>query len=394
MRGQASASGAAATVILTGLVILLYILFLPPAERDAILEGTVPSPHVPPDVIDPHDVLLEVHPRRIDALDQRVFTFDLNPFLLTSVGEDASIARFGAAHIFSSKTDKRVFYREAVLAKDYAYTNPFLVITLSSAEQVRGRMKVYFNERLVYHARPERGSTIIIEDLGKVERTNTIRIEMEEPGFWQFFTRNEASISSVELFSQVARQELQRAEQHFTLSAEQQANLETARLSFIPECEGRTEVLIIRVNERLISSGALECSSLVRLDLPPEYLERGRNAISFALSKGTVHVSAPSVRVTLEEPTRPVHYFEVSAAQYADLAERKVGILHFEFVRTDERVVMDVFVNGRSLRVDTRDRSFRQDISDMLVEGENYIRLDPVRSVDIARMSIFLRAAS
>ncbi|MFT4309425.1 MAG: hypothetical protein ACMXYL_02980 [Candidatus Woesearchaeota archaeon] len=392
MRKGASATGpAAATVILTGLIIVLYLLFLPPAERDALLGNASPITTTDPTVIDPHDRLLQVFPRIIEPIEQRSHNIPLASLVLHTRGEDRELATFSNVDLMSSRTDKRLLSRDISFEARYTYSREMIVLDV---EEANAPIIVYWNDQKVYHSKPRIG-TLIITNFGIIERNNRIRIEVEDPKWYQFFRTNTALINRVQVNAVQYDDIDSRAEQTFVLSRDQSELIESSSIRYYASCQERPGQLLIRVNNELLQSQAPVCNMDVQIQIDPAMLREGRNTITYSLGSGVLHIDSPTVYFTLERPLEPLYYFEINDDQWKDIRDKKKkGFFEMVFVRGTGQKDIDVIINGRIVRIDTREDRFLREITEYLVQGENYIKLQPRRRAEAVALNVFLRAAN
>jgi hypothetical protein len=389
-RGQTTGP-AAATVVLTGLIIVLYLLFLPPAQREALLNNASPITIDDPSIIDPHDRLLMVAPRIVDPIEQRSHSIPLSSFLLQSRTDERSVASYTDVNLMSSRTDKRLLSREISFDHEYIFSNQMIVLNI---ERTNAPIIVYWNDQRIYHHQPRPG-TIIIDNFGRIERSNRIRIEVADPAWWQIFRTNHASITRVDIIARIHDARDAESQQSFVLSREQHENIESAYLRYYPRCQVRPGQLLIRVNSQLMQSQAPDCNRDTQVQIDVHRLTEGRNAIDYLLASGVLHIDSPTIYLTLKRPLEPLYYFEIDAGQWRDIREnRKKGRFEMIFVRGSGQKDIDVIINGRVIRIDTAEDRFVRDITEYMVEGENYIKLQPRRRAETVQMNVFLIAAS
>jgi len=389
-RGASSTGPAAATVVLTGLIILLYLLFLPPAEREAILGNAGPSTTNDTTIIDPYDKLLSVFPRIVDPIEQRSHSIPLASFLLQSRTEERRLANYRDTTLMSSRSDKRLLSRDISFEESYTFSNEMIVLNV---ETTNAPIIVYWNDQRVYHNQPKPG-TIIIDNFGRIERNNRIRIEVADPTWWQIFRTNEAKLSSIEVISRIIDSKDSESQQSFVLSKEQYENIESAYLRFYGRCEARPGQLLVRVNLELVQSQTPDCNRDTQIQLDTNRLNEGRNTIDYLLASGLFHVDSPVVHLTLRRPLEPLYYFEINDDQWKDLQDnKKDGRFEMIFVRGTGQKDIDMIINGRTVRIDTTEDRFVRTITEHLVLGENYIKLQPRRRAETVQLNIYLIAA-
>jgi hypothetical protein len=384
MRGQATAGPAAATVILTGLFIILYILFLPPAEREALI-GSATGDTEDPTIVDPLDRLLDESPGLVSTRSETSETRNLNAFTLLARGEYTPVFSSGETDVFTSRYDRKRFERTFIV--DAVPLDARMSISFA---EVTGPIRVYMNNQEVYSGKPVSRSNKQILDLPLIQGANTVRIESAE--HWWFWGNNAAWIDSVQVIANVYSPQTARSEQTFSLPAENRQHLERASLRFLLSCDSTSQQLMIRLNDEMIGSLVYDCSSPQEVELPKNLLS-DTNALTFEASRGVVSVQAPTLRLFYERSVDPLYYFHLDKDQWdAIRTNEKEAWIYISFVRddTEKDILADLNGNYVSVRLDRSEREFRQDISRFIEEGENYLRLEPRRSAQIVKLQIFL----
>ena len=387
-KGQTGGS-AAAVVILTGLMIILYILFLPPADREALLANVTPGTNMSngQPVIPSNDVLLNEHPRTIDKIPQNLMTHQLNSFTLYSDSSDAVLMQQGPTYISSSRTDKVTFSKDITFNKDYVLTNALLVLDV---KEVKGNIRIFFNNNQVYDGKPKVGKLVI--NINSLQQQNTLRIESADPGFFQFFSGNHASFSAINLVATVHNQQFMQSSQQFTLGPEELNNFDSAYMIFTTSCSAKPGPLLIYVNDNLVSSTAYDCQYPVKVNLAKADLVSGKNDVLFKISSGTMSIDSPTVKVSLNQPVLPLYYFQVSGDQNTEIKNNnKDGIIHFDFVKGNDEKNFDVTVNGYTFNIDTSNTTYEEDITRYLNKDENYVKITPRTNLDIVNLQVFLK---
>lgn len=386
MRAQQSATPAGGLVILMGLFIILYILFLPPADRAALIGGaTGDTPD--PTVVDPIDLLLDESPGMLTPQRETSETRNLNSFTLLARGEYTPVFSAGETHVFSSRYDRRVFERTFEL--DAVPVDARMSVSL---REVQGGLRVYVNNQEVYSGRPMSRSNKQILDLPIRQGINTIRIESTER--WWLWGSNSAQIDSVQVIANVYSPQTARSEQSFSLPLENRQHLERASLRFLLGCDELRQQMTIRLNDRLIGSTVFDCESPHEIELPISALD-DTNRIVFEASRGVASVQSPTLRFLYTRSVDPLYYFHLTDDQWRDVRDgTKEARLYVSFVRDGHEKDLIVDVNGNyvSVRLDRDEREFRQDITRFIERGENYLRLEARRSAQIVKVQVFLVA--
>ncbi len=385
-KGQ-TAGGAAALVILIGLVIVLYILFLPPADRAALLDEINGSSYSSSVTVQ-EDFLLNEHPRTLYPELQDVVTHELNTVTLYSNKNDVLLKEYNNIYVFSSKTDKKVFEDSFVFDSVYTFTNPVLILegVVSNAP-----LRVLFNGKEVFSGVPKKNSIVKIR-LDSVKRENSLSIEVLDPKWYQFFSYNKASINSVKLLATANNNELLHSEQSFSVSQDEYDNFNTGYLRFLLSCSSKPSKVVVRLNDFLLSNAIFDCNQPVKLEFDKSSLIPGKNIVSFKILDGVATIDRPVVKTILKDKVRPVYYFSLSEEQFDAVSSgSKIAFLELNFVKNSDVFDVNVNINGRVFNIRTFDSDYVEDISRFLVDGENYIVLIPRSKVDVKDLFVYLK---
>ncbi len=387
-KGQ-TAGGAAALVILIGLVIILYILFLPPADRAALLDEINGSSYSSSITVQ-EDFLLEEHPRTLYPDLQDVITHELNTVTLYSNKNDVLLKEYNNVYVFSSKTDKKVFEDKFVFDSVYTFTNPLLILENVDSN---APLIVYFNGKEVYSGVPKKNSLVKIKlDDNAILKENSLLIEVVDPKWYQFFSYNKATIGSVKILATANNNELLESEQSFSVSQEEYDYFDTGYIRFLLSCTSKPSKVIVRLNDFLLSNAIFDCNQPVKVEFDKNDLLPGRNTVSFKILDGVATIDRPVVKTVLKEKVRPVYYFYLDEDQFSDLQnEDKVAYLELNFVDNNDVFDVNININGRIFNVRSYDTNYVEDISRYLVEGENYILLIPRSRVDVKDLFVYLK---
>ncbi len=395
-RGQADPGLAAALIITVGLITLLYVLFLPPADRAALLEGNVSPPAGTGSISPLQETLLDEHPGVLNALREPSFRHRLNDAYLTSVREDRRLASREDVLLTSSYRDERVLTLPLRVSPDERVARVVLVLSDVTALNGRPLLYVYVDGKLLTGKRiggVVRSITIpipsdMLEDAGE----HTITLRLESPPWYAFWRSYEVRIDRVELLGSVVDERAAQSLQTVTLAPEEYAQVKSAYLILTPSCHEPPRLVQVVVNGETLLSTPVRCGSPLRVDIPPRVLRVGENSVWLRVYDGTLRLDSPTLVTVLREPIQPVYYFRITDLAWGDIqaGKRKV-LLRIEIPRFS-RASVDVSVNGMP-RYAVRE-TVTLDITRDVREGENYIQLVPRVESEISRLTVYTIASS
>lgn len=390
-RGQGDAGNAAVLVALIGGIILLYILFLPPAERAELLgENLTDEDHDGTDNGE-NKTLLSESPGRIDFLATKEYTHDIPSFTLFKTTNSQIISTINPFYVknswFDTKTKTATFNIDDVENTE----NVFLTFT---ADKHKGVLAITLNGQIVSESELTTANIAPI-NLPKnlLQKTNTLEFSVSESG-WAFWSANIYSLQNINIIGDITDLSKQESTNVFHLTSTEAANLESVTLEFNPECrQNQVGTLDVTINYETVFSGIPDCGSLNRVEFSPGILSSGTNKVIFKTEMGSYLLDQIVIETRLKESLHPTYYFELSAEEFEDVEnDDKDALLHFEFVKADEDREVEVTINGRTFTVDIDegDKSYSKNINDYLREEENYVKLVPQTVLEIVKLKITL----
>jgi len=388
-RGQ-TASNAAVLVALIALILLLYIIFIPPGEREDLLDGTN---HTSSGSNNDYEniTLLSESPGRLDFLKEDEFDHNIPAFTLfktTSAQEVLTVNPFIVKNSWFDKKTRQVRFNiddlentdNVILSFEAPKHNGILVIKLN------GQI-VFENEIASMNIAPVSFQKSFLEE------ENILEFEVSDIG-WVFWSSNTYSLQNIRILADVTDITRQESSNVFYLSKTEQSNLESAKLKFNPECRpsqvGNLDTLI---NGQSVFSGIPDCGILNILEFSPSILRSGTNKVIFTTDQGSYLIDRIKVQTTLKDLIYPTYYFTLDEDQFIDVQDDDLDVtLAFEFVRVNEDREMEVTINGRrfTVEIDEDETSLSRNIDSYTVEDENYIRIVPKTTLEIAKLKVNL----
>jgi hypothetical protein len=329
------AQGVGATNVIIAIValVVLYILFLPPADRAELL-GETPTtvttsrqtssqtqttlPYTGKETL-----LLEV-PGTLDYTALNKVEIPLNSFMLYKTVNAETLEQFNSFYIKKGVGD--------VTSKNLTFEipNPSLVnnVMLSfKTPKHQGILTINLNGNTVYQFDVQTttpGPVMLKQNL--LSTTNVLDFSVSGVG-WKFWETNEYSFEDVKIIADVSDISRQETMNTFFITEEQGTNIEKARLQFSPNCRmsdvGR---LTIRINDRTLFSGVPDCGTLNFVDFAPNMVYVGRNKVDFSTEEGSYIIDLINIKLDLKDNKIPVYYFDVDRSLfnvYYDLPQDK-----------------------------------------------------------------------
>ncbi|MFT4343152.1 MAG: hypothetical protein ACMXYE_00220 [Candidatus Woesearchaeota archaeon] len=318
-KGQA-VTGASATnlIIAITVLIIIYILFLPPQERAALLGDqttTVTTPSQPYGLDQSYripggrETVFSEVPGSIDYSALNELRIPLNAFMLSTRTDAQTLEEFNPFYIKNGIGDR--------ITKNLTFTidnlqNVNNVMLSFTNRRHEGILTIRLNGHIIYEFNIESSQIEPIrirKDL--LQERNDLEFSVSGVG-WQFWKTNEYSFENVKLIADVTDTTGQMSMNTFSITQEQGMNVDRARLKFNPECRtGEVGTLDIRINDRLVFSAIPDCGSLNFIDIPHNYILIGRNRIDFTTMRGSYLIDLITVEIDFLDNKIPVYYFDM-----------------------------------------------------------------------------------
>ncbi|MDD9953931.1 MAG: hypothetical protein OXR66_06360 [Candidatus Woesearchaeota archaeon] len=435
-RGQHGASGAAILIAIIAGLMVLYLLFLPPADREEILFGDgqggpqygapggygggAPIYHGAGSggVFRQYGptILLTATPGTLRLLTAAVIEHSLpsatiftrlNTHVVKSM--DSAIVKNG---VFAQRGLDIEF-----TATRRAATNYLLSFNVDKAGS--SPLRVLVNGHVLYE-RPvrERSPPPIALPVDYLQDgTNTVTLETDSIGL-AFWKPNTYHLHNVLISADLIDVSGSVSEQTFSMPESELSALERAELQFVPECDPRdVGRLTVQLNKRyvrnpvnvsqvlldennrtvqvpnILYSGHVDCGVLFKTDVAAEYLHLGENRLLFASDGGQYVVSRVKVISHLRENDYPVYYFNIPPDMY-DVIDHGQQALRLTMAFPDYRGIKsgEVVLNGFVQSFHTPDVGYQALLDPAIITpGPNTIQIVPhVDKLDVREMRIEL----
>ncbi len=388
-KGQAAAAAALLAVI-AGLIVL-YILFIPPEEREKILgngqgvvQGTSSS------LSTSNKTLLTESPGRIDFLSQKKIEHTIP-----------------TSHIFTRTNGMVLEEKNSLVVKQSLFSvveadMEFSVSDLANTNHIilgfnpgngQGALTVLLNGEEVF-AKELEGSTGLPITLPPklLKASNILHFRVSSPGI-AFWRTNGYALEKVQVTGDVTRTDAQRSKNVFIVSPVEFNNLDRASLRFQADCDTDfTGPLDAWINQFNVYSAVPDCGvGPVRLEIPSSYLKIGENEVSFNIKRGDYYLSHVAIESELKQIDFPVYFFELSEERFQDVRnETKKVIVRLDFVDTIEQKRGELVLNGHSTGFDTKELFVEKDVSDDIVRGNNGLKIKPEKTLDVRQLTVRL----
>lgn len=397
-RGQ-SASKSAVAVLLIGLILVLYILFLPPTEREALLSGA-PSTggtggyggntYSGPPVAGGGILLMEkfvgtLQPESAGNIQHSLPSTTVFTAINTQEIKfiDSLQLRGGA---FSNKEHSITFLTDQNIGNNYLLS--------FNVEEAKGTLMIYLNNQLIFDRKMTQRSPEPVRLPKELLRPqNNLTFRTDGTG-WAFWDANGYLLRNIIITGDVADFQGSTAEQTFTITPDEYQRMDKAILEFVPQCNpSQAGRLSVGVNSQLVYSGFIDCGVLTRQDIPKEQLSVGSNRVGFSSSQGSYTIDRIKVISQLAKEDYATYYFNLPPDMWQQanvFAGRVILTMRFSEGNTIKRG--SVIVNGFQDSFQTQDYYFQANLDpNILIPNANSIQIIPDGdSLNIPQLSVEL----
>lgn len=386
-KAQGGINAAILVAIISGLIIL-YIVFLPTAEREKLV-GEDKTKAI--DEEQKANVLLRAFPGMLGASKGLESEKSIpNIFLIetTNAKELESINPFIVRNgWFDKKTKKADFTLEDLENTD----NVVLSFTTKKRE---GILTIKLNEAVIFENGLESDLREPVRlDKGILGKTNSLEFSVSSVGM-KFWTTNEYSFDNIKIIGDITDTSRQESANLFTISESEFSSMDKAVLKFIPYCRNIRDVgaLEIFVNNKKLFSSVPVCDNAYKQSVPKSVLNEGENNIVFKTNKGSYSVEQIRISLEFKEPTIKTYFFEIDSNTFKDIRNgNKNAMLTIKFTEDKKQKRAKLDVNGRIETIDTEKSIFSKSINNKAVEGNNFIRLEPFEDIGVVELRVELQ---
>ncbi len=390
-----SGANSAILVALMALVIILYILFLPPDMRDDLLNNGNDSSSNGDGDNGLNKTLLHEKPGTLEYVDSGYRNHELPSFRIYSSEEGSILKEYDSLYAKNSVFEKQ----SATMtfeAKGQDYRNFLLSFNVEKSE---GKLIILLNGQEILNREISEGSPLPITlPADMIKETNTITISVSSPG-WAIWAYNEYQLKNIKITADYTEKSFSKSEQKFFLSEEEKNNLERATLFFFPRCtEDDAGFLEIYLNGAKVYSAIADCGSSNYLPIGTQNLYQGENTIRFSAEQGSYLVDNINVRTYIKKPIFPIYYFDVDKDFFDEIDEDNPEdsefkdkydfLLKIRFA-DDSKKKASIYINGypRS-QINTDKLNFEVSIKDYIQYGANSLEIEPETQLNILDMKI------
>jgi len=390
----------ASIVILILILILIYMLLIPKAAREDLLAGrelknTYGDERTSDYRFDDRNgydygsgrdgnTLLVVSPGRVfpRTTETEVRTLPSIPLSKTSVTDRQMLSN-------SLRVSRSLFSnneREIVFNLDENKLNDLSLFF--RVDDSRGRLNIFLNDNLVYSGDADSGDLPIKLPVSLLRSTNRLIFELGSRG--TFLTSDYFELDDVELIKK-NKLETNAQSRRFNVDKDKLGN--DNELRFFVDCKELKEAnLNVDFNQRNVFFGRIVCDAAEhRVELDDEFFVDGFNLVSFSVDQGNYVLEDVKLVLDLKEGNQPIYYFNVDKDELDNEFTVKLDLLEIEDDDADiEGKRAEFLINSGRFSMFTERDVFEKDISDLIVQGENYIKVLPKNDFEIVNLQVVM----
>lgn len=383
---QGGLNAAILVAIIAGLIIL-YIVFLPSAEREKLIEEKTAKA---PSGEEKSNVLLKEFPGSLSAMQNMENDKGIpNIFLIetTNAKELEKINPFIARSGWFDKKTKKIDFE----LEDRDNTDN--VILSFTAKKRQGVLTIKLNNVVVFENELAGEITEPVKlDKKLLGKTNSLEFSVSSVGL-KFWTTNEYSFENAKIIGDITDTSRQESSNLFTLSDSEFSSIDKAVLKFIPYCGDIHDIgaLDIFINNKKLFSSVPVCNNAYKQSIPKSLLNEGENNIVFKTSKGSYSVEQIKIALEFKEPRLKTYFFEIDKGTFNKIKSGDTDVmltLKFADDKKQKRATLDV--NGHKEDIETDKAMFSKNINSKVSEGNNFVRIEPSEDLEVVELRVEL----
>lgn len=398
MRSKKAQDGtkAATLVAIIGGLIILYILFIPPSQRNEILNitngtnngsettggGEVPA----------NQTLLLEHPGLIEHVSSTEYEKSIPPLTLM-VSTDATTLKTADSIVIKSSWFSNEAYNLSFSLGDVQNTEN--LIFSFNIDEKQGELILELNGQIIYQKTPLEANVAVKLPKDLLTGQNYLFIKTSSVGF-EFWKTNKYALSNLNLVADVTDTSKRKSQSSFIISSTENNNLETASLMFYVDCANKVDLgkLNVEINGHNVYSQAPVCGNIVLQPISTNILRSGENTITFATefekpTSAYYIIDNILIKLNLKSVLPSTYYFDLNSTEMKAIQNNSRSLeLRMLFPDSVSSKKADIYINGLKTGLETKDYNYTRKISSYAKEGSNAIKIIPLTTFEIVDLIV------
>ncbi|MBT7903413.1 hypothetical protein HN587_06135 [Candidatus Woesearchaeota archaeon] len=379
---------AATLVALIALLIIFYLLFIPPQVRQNILEGDYSEDSKDSGDDDKNTTLLLETPGTLTTISTKDIEHSIAPVNIFASENSKVIDTQNSLSVkkswFSDKTGEFSF-----VVQDLSQTENLLLTFVSKLS--RGNLQILLNGEEIFNQAitKENPDPIKLSSKYLAQGANSLEFITEDVGlaFWRV---NKHNLENLQITGDITDISQQLSRNIFIASATEKNNLKRGKLVFTPECSiGSVGALQALINNHIVYDAVPDCGFAITVEFSPDILRNGENQIVFKTIKGNYLIDLIKIKSELKEIIQPVYFFDLDEDEFSDVQDESDEIyLEITFIDSQEYHIGKANINGIETNIHQKERVYSKKINDYLVKGNNAIKITPEDILQIVKLEV------
>lgn len=385
-RGQA-AYETSIFIVIIALLLLVYIILLPPAEREKLLTDDGTSPLNSNVETSNAKVLLSESPGKVYSYTTNKQNINVEPVHVFSKTEANNIQLVKSLTI-SRNLLKNNFKEVLFDMKDLNKLDSAKLLFL--IRESKGSITITLNDALVYEGELDSSQLPIELPLSYLKETgNVLRLESASPS-WRVFSSNYYLLQDLTLAKNVNIKN-NRALRSFMMNAEEQ-KIKSAKLLYFISCNSNENgQLTISLNNRQVYKDLVFCQYQDEREIPLSkdlFSLTGSNTLMFEIDSGDYSIDPLKLSVELARSSYPTYSFEVDSDLWKRINDKDAKVM-LKLNLGEGRKKAVFLIQGETVSMDTSAATYERDITSLVENGANSIKVMPDTNFDITSLKVY-----
>jgi len=374
---------------LIGLLIIIYILFLPAETRQELL--TENTTNTTTGTEKTYALLLDEQPEKLEPssiYDKYSDGHSISDVFI-KVTRNAAVLKninpfYVKNNIFGSSSKSVTFDIPNVDTTD----NALLSFATSSHS---GRLIIKLNGQEIYNSEVSSYNPNPIE-LPKellANNTNTLEFSVSSPGI-AFWRENSYDLLDIKITGYVTDLSMQSSKSSFDIASFERNNVEKYMLSFYVDCASTTTgKMSVEINDRNVAEFVPDCGSPLAFDLAPSYFVSGENDIAFSADAGRYSIQQIKIVPSFKDIQYPTYYFNIKNEEFIKIINETLKArMKIRFADSSHKE-FNFRINNIIKRVDISNFEYTYEFpKEDLLQGNNALKIEPINTLEISELKV------